>query len=78
MPLGEPAPVTTAVRPERSNAAGRERGTSGHRRGERLLDDVEALDEQVVADRQRRQEAEDVAVGAGGQGDDAGSVAAPR
>jgi hypothetical protein len=35
--------------------------------GERLLDDVEALVEEVVADDERRQEAQHIAVGATGQ-----------
>src|SRR5829696_7307135 len=43
--------------------------------GERLLEDVETLAEQLVAGGERRQEAEDVAVGAAGQGHEALGVA---
>ena len=47
-------------------------------RANSVLEDREALVEQVVGQRQRRQQPDDVAVGAAGQHDDAGPVAGRR
>src|SRR5699024_5361352 len=46
-------------------------GWSAEESGQARLDDVEGVVQQVVGDRQRRQEAQNVAVGARGEHDDA-------
>src|SRR5512133_1588531 len=47
------------------------RGRGSDRLGERVLQDVQALFEQLVADRERGEEPEDVAERAAGEGDQA-------
>ena len=58
--------------------ADRRNPPASRRRGESLRDHVEGLVEQGVGDGERREEAEDVAPGAAGEGDDAGLVAVRR
>src|SRR3954453_5088187 len=75
-----PVLVERSTRTESSGTipVGRPPDAISGRGGERLRDHVEGLVQELVADRERWQEAEDVAPGAAGEGDDAVAVAVRR